>query len=59
MFRGHGWNVHAYTQAGHIDGFHFEGNISFSAGTRVKGQVADNILVSGDPPADRITLIDN
>jgi len=59
IFRGFGWNIHAYTQAGKITGFHIEGNICFSAGTRVKGQVTDNILVSGYPPADRITLINN
>lgn len=59
MFHGFGWNVHVYTQSGQITGFDIEGNICFSAGTRVKGQVADNILVSGYPPADKIALIDN
>jgi hypothetical protein len=59
MFRGFGWNVHVYGQQGAVAGYHIEGNISFSAGTRVPGQVADNILVCGYPPADRITLLDN
>ena len=59
MFRGYGWNVHAYTQGGKIQGYHIEGNICFSAGTRVAGQVADNILVAGYTPADRIALIEN
>ncbi len=59
MFRGYGWNLHAYTQGGHIDGFHVEGNISFAAGTRVPRQVADDFLVMGYPPADRITVLNN
>lgn len=59
IFRGFGWNIHAYGQAGKLNGFHIEGNIISSAGTRVQGQVTDNILVCGYQPADRITLIDN
>ena len=59
MFRGFGWNIHVYGQQGSVAGYHIEGNISFSAGTRVPGQVADNILVCGYPPADRISVIDN
>ena len=59
MFRGFGWNVHVYGQQGQVRGYHVEGNICFSAGTRVRGQVTDNILVSGYLPADDITLADN
>jgi hypothetical protein len=59
MFRGFGWNVHVYGQQGTVSGYQIEGNICFSAGTRVPGQVMDNILVCGYPPADRITVIDN
>ena len=59
MFHGAGWNIHVYGQQGRCEGFHIEGNICFSAGTLVKGQVADNILVSAYTPADRITLVDN
>ena len=59
MFRGFGWNVHVYGQQGQLRGYHVEGNICFSAGTRVRGQVTDNILVSGYLPADNITLVDN
>ncbi len=59
MFRGYGWNIHVYGQRGGLSGFHIEGNICFASGTRVKGQVTDNILVAGFRPADRITLINN
>ena len=59
MFHGAGWNIHVYGQQGRCEGFHIEGNICFSAGTFVKGQVADNILISAYTPADRITVVDN
>jgi hypothetical protein len=59
MFRGYGMNLHAYSEKGSVKGLHIEGNISFSAGQRIKGQVYDDILVSAFTPADRIQVIRN
>jgi serine/threonine-protein kinase len=59
LFHSMAWNIYAYTQKGHIDGLHFEGNFSFGAGTRKPGHPMANILIAGVPPADRITLLDN
>jgi serine/threonine-protein kinase len=59
LFHSLAWNIYAYTQKGHIDGLHLEGNFTFGAGTRKPGQPMANILIAGAPPADRITLLDN
>jgi len=58
-WRGCGWNVHVYTQAGQINGFDIIENICYIAGAYKPGQTMDNYLISGYPPADRIRLIGN
>jgi len=58
-YRGCGWNVHVYTQAGQIRGFDIIENICYVAGGYKPGQTMDNFLVAGHPSADRIRLLGN
>ena len=58
-YRGCGWNLHVYTQAGQINGFDILENIMYIAGAAAPDQTMDNYLVAGYPPADRIRLIGN
>lgn len=58
-WRGCGWNLHVYTQSGQIVGYRILDNIMYIAGAVKPGQTMDNYLVSGYPPADRISIIGN
>lgn len=58
-YRGAGWNVHVYTQAGQIVGFDIIDNICYLAGALKEGQTLDNILIGGYSAADRIRIIGN
>jgi len=58
-YRGCGWNLHVYTQAGRIVGFDIIENIMYIAGAYKPGQTMDNYLVFGYTPADRIRMIGN
>jgi hypothetical protein len=58
-YRGCGWNIHIYTQAGQIKGFDIIENICTLAGNYKEGQGMDNYLVAGYPAAERIRLIGN
>ncbi len=60
LFNQFGWGIHAYTEEGEINGFQFEGNVSFNNGAATeKDERYDNILVGGDKPAARISLANN
>lgn len=57
LFNQFGWGIHAYTEEGEIQGFEFEGNVSFNNGAATVGDERyDNILVGGERPAARIAL---
>lgn len=59
IFNQFGWGIHAYTENGAINGFRFEGNVSFNNGSSMREGRNDNILVGGYQPAERITLLNN
>ena len=59
VFHGYGWNFHAYTQGGEVFNYYIEGNVSFSAGMKKKGQVTDNWLIQTWRPAHRMFFFNN
>lgn len=60
MFRGYGWNIHAYGEAGLVRGYRVEGNIAFAPGLRAPSQdPPDNFYFSTRNPCDRIAFISN
>ncbi len=60
LFNGYGYGIHAYTEGGAIRGMHFEGNMVFNSGKSGRNQARTaNILIGGQQPADRITVIGN
>jgi hypothetical protein len=58
-YRGYGWNVHLYTEAGDLEGFDIIENICYIPGSLNPDQTVDNYLVSGYRPANRIRMIGN
>lgn len=58
-YRGCGWNIHVYTQAGQVKGFDIIENICTLAGNYKAGQGMDNYLVAGYPAAERIRMVGN
>ena len=60
LFNGYGYGIHAYTEGGSIKGMHFEGNIIFNSGKNSREERrTSNILVGGQQPCERITVIGN
>lgn len=59
IFYGYGWNLHAYTEGGEVFNYWIEGNFSFSAGMKKRGQITDNWLVMTKVPAHRIFMVGN
>jgi len=59
LFRGYGWNIHAYREAKRLVGLHLEGNICFAPGALIADDPKDNILAYSARGADRITLVRN
>ncbi|MFO7535906.1 MAG: hypothetical protein R6X19_09545 [Kiritimatiellia bacterium] len=58
-FNGYGWNLHAYSESGWVQGYHVEGNIIFSPGMLQEDPPKDNIWFGSRNPMDRITIISN
>jgi hypothetical protein len=61
MFAGYGWNLHAYTQAGQITGYHVEGNFFFCSGMASPPSDApkDNVIICAYAPGDRYVILRN
>lgn len=58
-FNGYGWNLHAYSEQGWVQGYHVEGNIIFSPGMQQDDPPKDNIWFGSRNPMDRISIVNN
>jgi lipopolysaccharide/colanic/teichoic acid biosynthesis glycosyltransferase len=60
LFNGYSFGIHAYTEQGHIDNLHIEGNVAFNAGLLSPSRdLKANILVGGWRVAAEPMLVDN
>jgi len=63
LFFGYGFEIHAYTESGSIEGLDFERNVWFRAGASIEGSsmegTSDGMLIGGMTPVDRTRVIEN
>jgi len=60
IFNQYGYGIHAYGEAGALKGFHIEGNSLMNSGSPTRNSTHyDNILVGGEQPAERVTILRN